>query len=324
MKLSVGLPTFASDTHRVSPARLNKYAQAAEDYGFAGGWVIDHILPTPTYASSLLDPLTTLSHVASKTETLPLGTSILILPLRNPVLVAKRVATLQHLSDGRLTLGLGTGYVEAEFAAAGIPANERSDRFLEGIELLRALLYEDSVTFDGKYYSVDEFTLEPSPRKPPRILAAGGGIDTPEGRIVRDSVTARVQHADGWIAPPRSPEILASDWAAFENFLESKARDPEAVDKVLLQYLHLVPGKADDQILRSQRNTYRGVLGPERTTDYALEQWLTGDVEDIRSTLRTYEQQGFKEVILHPMATDPSELLRQLRLYRDELLVTYP
>lgn len=324
MRLSVGLPTFASDTHRVPPGRLNKYANAAEDYGFAGGWVIDHILPTPTYASSLLDPLTTLAQVAGETETLPIGTSILILPLRNPVLVAKRAATLQHLSEGRLTIGLGTGYVEAEFDAVGVPAAERSERFLEGIKLLRALLHEDSVTFDGQYYSVDEFSLEPVPPRPPRILVAGGGIDTPNGRIVRDSVTARIQHADGWIAPPRTPEILASDWAAFEDFLESKDSKPEAVDKVLLQYLHLVPGEDDDQILRSQRNVYREVLGPERSTDYALEQWLTGNVEDIRSTLRTYEQQGFDEVILHPMVTEPSELLRQLRLYRDELLITYP
>lgn len=323
MKLGIGLPTFANETLRVPPAQLGRYANRAEEYGFAGAWLIDHLRPTPTYASSLLDPLTTLSFVAGQTETLPIGTSILILPLRHPVWVAKRAATLQHLSEGRLTLGLGTGYVQSEFDAVDVPAEERSARFLEGIELLRALFHEESVTFDGDYYSVDEFRLEPPTRRPPRLLAGGGGVDTPDGRVVRDSVTGRLRHADGWIAPPRTTDILASDWSAFETFLESKDRDPETVDKVLLQYLHLVPGEEPDQVLRTQRKVYRDVLGPDRTTEYAIEQWLTGTVDEIRSTLSSYEQQGFDEVILHPMARGSADLLRQLRLFRDELLGEY-
>lgn len=324
MQLSIGLPTFAAETHRVPSVRLGEYAEKAEDYGFGGAWLIDHLLPTPTYASSLLDPLTTLASIAGRTDTLPLGTSILILPLRHPVWVAKRAATLQHLSEGRLTLGLGAGYVEAEFDAVGVPTGERSARFREGIELLRALLNEDTVTFDGEFYAVDEFHLEPSTPLPPRILTGGGGVDTPDGRIVRDSVTARLRHADGWIAPPRETDILASDWAAFEGFLESQDRDPTAVDKVLLQYLHLVPGTEESQVRRAQRKVYRQVLGPDRPIEYALEQWLTGTVDEIRSTLETYESQGFDEVILHPMTTDPAGLERQLRLYRDELLTAYP
>ncbi len=323
MKLGIGLPTFANDTLRVPPAQLGQYANTAEEYGFAGTWLIDHLRPTPTYASSLLDPLTTLSFIAGQTETIPIGTSILILPLRHPVWVAKRAATLQHLSAGRLTLGLGTGYVQSEFDAVDVPAGERSARFLEAVELLRALFHEDSVTFNGDYYSVDEFRLEPPTRRPPRLLAGGGGVDTPDGRIVRDSVTSRLHHADGWIAPPRSTDILASDWEAFEAFLEGIDRDPDTVDKILLQYLHLVPGREPDQVLRTQRKTYREVLGPDRTAEYAVEQWLTGTVDEIRSTLATYERQGFDEVILHPMAQGAADLRRQLRLYRDELLCEY-
>ena len=324
MKLAIGLPSFAAETHRIPPAQLGTYAKTAEDYGFAGAWVIDHLLPTPTYASSLLDPLTTLAHVAGSTETLPLGTSILILPLLHPVLVAKRVATLQHLSGGRLSLGLGTGYVESEFDAVDVPSAERSDRFLEGIELLSALLDQRSVTFDGEFYSVDEFTLEPSMDRPPRLLAGGGGIDTRDGGVGRESVTARLRHADGWIAPPRAADILETDWAAFANSLDARDRDPDSVDKVLLQYLHLVPTGNGDHARREQEKVYDAVLGPDRSIDYAMENWMTGTADDVRATLETYETQNFDEVILHPMARTPADLLRQLRLYRDELLPVFP
>jgi len=324
MKLAIGLPSFAAESHRIPPAHLGTYARTAEDFGFSGAWLIDHLLPTPTYASSLLDPLTTLATVAGETETIPLGTSILILPLRHPVLVAKRAATLQHLSGGRLTLGLGTGYVESEFDAVDVPSEERSDRFLEGIELLGALLDQRTVTFDGDFYSVEEFTLEPSMDRPPRLLAGGGGIDTPDGRVVRESVTARLRYADGWIAPPRSTEILDADWAAFARSLDERDRDPASVDKVLLQYLHLVPTGNTEHALREQRKVYDAVLGPDRPIEYATENWLTGTADEVRATLETYETQDFDEVILHPMARTPADLLRQLRLYRDELLPVYP
>lgn len=328
MKLGIGLPSYASDSHRIPPDRLRRFARTAEDRGFAGAWLIEHLVQPPTYATSLLDPLTTLAHVAGATETIPIGTSVLLLPLRNVVMVAKRAATVQHLAGDRLTLGLGTGYVEEEFDAVGVPIDERSARFLEGIELLEALFEGRRVTFDGEFYGVSDFRLEPAVVSPPRLLAGGGGTDRPADdggteRVVRDSVTRRIDHADGWIAPPRPADALETDWAAFADRLEAQGRDPNAVDRVALQYVHLEPGDPD-QARRIQRREAGTFIGRERTVEEVEDAWLFGSVEEIRDRLQRYEAQGFDEVILHPTTRDPAELDRQLRLWDDHLRTAHP
>lgn len=323
MKLGVGLPSFASETHSIPPERFRRYARLAEEYEFAGAWLIEHMVKPPSYATSLLDPLTTLSVVAGETDTLPVGTSVLLLPLRNPVMVAKRAVTLQHLSSRRLTLGLGTGYVEAEFDAAGVAMDERSPRYLEGIELLWRLLNEDTVTFDGEFFSVDEFRLEPNVGQPPRILAGGGGVDTDDGRRVLDSVKRRLRYADGWIAAPRSTDILEDDWAEFATYLDSEGQDPDFFERVALQYLHLVPDDDSNRAERAQQRVYGEILGSDRSVSHAADNWLTGSVDEVTATVEEYDRQGFDQLILHPMTRDPGKLERQLRLYRDELLPSY-
>ena len=323
MQLGVGLPSFASETHAVPPDRFRRYARLAEAYQFAGAWLIEHLLEPPSYATSLLDPLTTLSVTAGETETIPVGTSVMLLPLRNPVLAAKRAVTLQHLTSRRLTLGMGTGYVEAEFDAVGVPMEERSPRYLEGIELMRRLFYQDEVTFEGEFFSVEGLSLEPDLGQPPRILAGGGGIDTDEGRRVRRSVKRRLNHADGWIAAPSPPDIVERDWERFSAYLDSQGTDPEAMDTVALQYLHLVPDEDPDAARNAQLNVYENVVGADRPVEHAAENWLTGTIDEVKSTLAEYDRIGFDEVILHPMTTQPAELDRQLGLYHRHLLPEY-
>lgn len=324
MKLSVGLPSFASDTHAIPPDRFRRYARLAEAHGFAGAWLIEHLLQPPTYATSLLDPLATLAVVAGETESLPVGTSVLLLPLRDPVMVAKRAVTIQHLTSRTLSLGLGTGYVAAEFEAVGVPMAERSPRFLEGIELLNRLFTEDTVTFNGEFYHVEDFRLEPTLGQPPRILAGGGGVDTDTGRQVVDSVRERLSHADGWIAPPRSLSVLESDWMDFSAYLEAEGRDPATADKVALQYLHLEPDDDPDRVRRVQHNVYRQFIGAGRSVDHATENWLSGTVDELHEQLAGYERLGFDELILHPASRNPDELDRQLQLWHEFLHIDYP
>lgn len=324
MQLGIGLPSFSSDTHALPPDRFRRYVRLADEYGFAGAWVIEHLGENPNYATSLLDPLVTLAYAAGETETLPVGTSVLLLPLRNPVLVAKRAATLQYLAGRRLTLGLGAGYVEAEFDAAGVPMAERSARYLEGIELVRELLTGKEVTFDGDFYSVENFRLEPTLGQPPRLLAGGSGTEGSDGRVVAEGVKSRFLHADGWIAPPRSLAAVASDWDTLAEFLRSRGRDPGSLDKVALQYLHLVPGDDETAVRREQRTVYGRIVGSERSVESAFDRWLSGTVDDVRETLAEYERLGFDEVILYPTSPIPHELDRQLRLFREYLLAEYP
>ena len=112
---------------------------------------------------------------------------------------------------------------------------------------------------------------------------------------------------------------MAGDWASFAGYLESRGRDPSAVEKVALQYLHLVPGEDESAVAREQRNAYRGMVGPARSAEYAMENWLSGTAEAVRGTLAAYEREGLDEVILYPVTPDPGSLERQLRRYRDLL-----
>lgn len=323
MQLGVGLPSFASETHAIPPDRFRRYARLAEEHEFAGAWLIEHLFEPPSYATSLLDPLTTLSVTAGETETIPVGTSVMLLPLRNPVLAAKRAVTLQHLTSRQLTLGMGTGYVEGEFEAVGVPMDERSARYLEGVELMRRLFDENEVTFEGEFFSVDGVSLEPDLGQPPRILAGGGGVDTEDGRRVLKSVKRRLDHADGWIAAPRTPSVLEQDWERFSAYLDAQGTDPGSMDKVALQYLHLVTDEDPETARQKQLQVYDNMVGADRTVEHAAENWLSGTIDEVQETLAEYDRLGFDEVILHPMTTQPADLDRQLRLYRRHLLSEY-
>jgi len=327
MRISVGLPTYAGDRHRLPVERLFNYAQRAEALEFSGLWTIEHLVEPPTYSTSWYDPLTALSAVSGETETIPVGTSILNLAIRNPVLVAQRAATVHHLSGQRLSLGLGTGYLESEFEAASVPFEERSERFLEALELLRRLLTEDTVTYDGEYYSVEEFSLEPSLDRPPALFSAGEGVGDGDSRRVRKSVTERLDAADGWFAPPRPIEHLRSDWEDFAAHIESTGRNPDDVRRLGFQYLHLVPNVDRSVATKKQSRTYRAYLGGT-SEDVAEKQnyrnaWLFGDVDDVTSHLDAYADAGFDEVMLHPACFEPSELDRQLRLWHNHILPLY-
>lgn len=314
MELGVAPPTFATDGWRLPASRLTGFARRAEEYGFAGVWVTEHLCRPPGRNYSRLSPFTTLSTLAGATERIPLGTAILILPLRNPVLAAERAATLQHLSEERMTLGLGLGWVDAEYEAVGIPFEERGPRFTEALALLRRLLTEETVTFDGEYYSVQEFRLEPDVQRPPRILVGGGGTERDGERYVPEPVKERIwRYADGWLAPPRSPELLQTDWTAIADYLDDAGRDPSTVERVCLNWLHLVPGADADLAREKQRRVYlrERAADPDRAAT-ALQNQLTGSVDDVRDTIEEYERQGFDQLILGPTTHDPDAVDRQL------------
>lgn len=320
MKLGVAVPSFASDTHKVPANRIKSFARRAENLGFAGAWVIEHIIPAPTYATSFLDPLTTLATVAGATERLPIGTSILILPMRNPVLVAKRAASIQHLSEGRLTLGLGQGYLKQEYDAVNEPFDERGPMYREELELLRRLFNEDKVSYDGDFYDVEDFRLEPKNPRPPRMLVAGVGVERDGRRFVPRAVKRRVLNADGWIFAPTPPDLLAQDWADIADYIDEKGRDPRRIDRVELNYLHLVPGVDRDVALEKQRKVLGEFFGPERDIEEVEDNYLTGTVEEIQEKIARYAELGIDEVILGPATNDPAELHRQLELWDKHLL----
>jgi probable F420-dependent oxidoreductase len=167
----------------LTPAVTRRLALRAEELGYSSWWAGEHVvLPSPRTADSpmdpkdpILDPLVHLSYVAACTETMELGTAIVILPQRNPVVLAKQVASLDVLSGGRLLLGVGAGYLEPEMTAVGVPLSERGGRTDEYLDAMTALWTQEAPSFHGRYVSFDKVDAYPRPDRPggPRIVIGG-------------------------------------------------------------------------------------------------------------------------------------------------------
>jgi probable F420-dependent oxidoreductase len=164
----------------VGPSATVRLARLAEELGYTSWWAGEHVvLPSPRTPQSpmaatdpILDPLVHLAYVAAVTTRLRLGTAIVILPQRNPLVLAKQVASLDTLSRGRLTLGVGAGYLEAEMTAVGVPMAGRGTRTDEYIDAMTSLWTDTAPAFTGKYVSFADVDAHPRPASP-RIVIGG-------------------------------------------------------------------------------------------------------------------------------------------------------
>jgi probable F420-dependent oxidoreductase len=202
MQLGIHLPHIG---RKAGPDSIRRAAIQAEELGFDDVWVSEHIIvpkdagypPSPNF----WDPVLTLTWAAAVTKRVRLGTSVLVLPMRHPLPLAKELATLQNLSEGRLILGAGVGWLEAEFDALGVPFKERGRRMDEGIAMMRAVWSQDPVTFEAKWIAakIDDMRAQPQPIAPIPIWIGGSS----------DAAVKRALRLDGWHGSRVSPEQAA-------------------------------------------------------------------------------------------------------------------
>lgn len=172
MDLQVVLP---NESPAMEPETLIGLGTAAEGLGYRAVWLPDHLLPPDAYGDvygGVYEPLVTLSHLAARTTTVRLGTSVLVLPMRSPFVVAKQVATVDRLSGGRITLGVGVGWDRTEFASVGADFPTRGSRTDEGIALLRHL-FRGGGPFSGRYYGFENGVFAPEPARDVPIMVGG-------------------------------------------------------------------------------------------------------------------------------------------------------
>jgi probable F420-dependent oxidoreductase len=199
MQLGIHLPHVG---RKAGPQAIRRAAEQAEALGFDDVWVSEHIIiprgaPYPPSAI-FLDPVLTLTWAAAYTSRVRLGTSVLVLPMRHPLPLAKELASLQNLSQGRLILGAGVGWMEAEFAALGAPFHERGRRMDEGIAMMRAVWTEDPVSFPSRSIpaEITEMRMLPHPCAPIPIWIGGSS----------DPAVRRATRNDGWHGSRTNPE----------------------------------------------------------------------------------------------------------------------
>jgi probable F420-dependent oxidoreductase len=195
----------------VTPDAIAAVARAAEDAGFESFWGGEHIaLPDPQAASSPMPPRTifvdlcaTMAFAAAHTSTLRFGTGIMILPLRNPVVLAKQLASVDVLSGGRLIFGVGLSNIEGEYKAVGMPFDDKGKRAEEAISLMKALWSMDRADFHGRFFSIEGVRAEPRPLQEPHPPIVFGGKST-----YAFSRTARL--GNGWFGYALDLEATAN------------------------------------------------------------------------------------------------------------------
>ncbi len=175
-RFGVFLPSYVWEGDGPERARgIKAFAREVEALGFDSLFITDHLLAAKRfYSVDWLEPLTTLAVAAGATEHVRLGTSILIMPLRNPVILAKELATLQFLSDNRVILGAGVGWNDVEYEAVGVHKSERGKRTDEMLDIMMPLLEGERVTYHGDFYDVDDVFIEPRTSQRPLLWIGGG------------------------------------------------------------------------------------------------------------------------------------------------------
>jgi len=230
MKLSVEFPSVS---YREGPDAVVRFARAVEQIGYDHIDVFDHVVmgfpmegraPGPYPATMpILEALTTLSYVAAVTSRISLGTEVLVLPQRQPTLVAKQVSTLDTLSGGRVRLGIGVGWQESEYEALGEDFHTRGARMDEAIHLLRACWGDAQVDFVGRHYRVVAMGMEPKPPQGRRLpIWIGGRSEAAYRRVGR--------LGDGWLAGGLTDaESVRSAIDSIRRHAEAAGRDPGTI-----------------------------------------------------------------------------------------------
>jgi probable F420-dependent oxidoreductase len=253
--------TYPITSHPYNPELVSgpgvaEVAAAAEAAGFHGLGFTDHPAPTQRWLEAgghdALDPFVALGFAAARTATLRLIPNIVVLPYRNPFLVAKAGATLDLLSGGRFTLAVGAGYLKAEFAALGVDFDARNDLLDEALDVIRAIWTTDDVTFEGRHFTARGITAHPRPASLPHPPIWIGGNT---GRARRRVAT----HGDGWCPFPApaglaktagttaidTMERLREGIDDLRRRFDEAGRDPSSIDISFSNFAGGRPGQPD-------------------------------------------------------------------------------
>ena len=242
MDWGIHLPHLGRQATRTA---LIEFSQQAEQLGFHSGWVSDHVAWPHDIGSQYpysddgsfappadmpwLDPIGTMFFVAACTETLKLGPTVMILGYRPPVLTAKAIASLDHLSGGRVILGVGVGWMREEFAVLGMPYDHRGKRADEQLELFQAFFTEARPSYSGAFYDVPEVGFEPKPVNGSVPIWVGGDSEAAFRRIAR--------FGDGLHAAFQPRETVQASWGRVREVVAEAGRDPASVRLSVRLYL---------------------------------------------------------------------------------------
>jgi probable F420-dependent oxidoreductase len=278
---------------------LVEYGVRMEELGFDSLWVWDHILLGVEPSFPILDSLTLLTAVAARTRSIKLGTGVLVLPLRNPVVLAKQLASMDQLSNGRLFLGMATGWYKREFDAVGVPFERRGKLMEENLDVLIRLWTEDMVEGQYSHHRLRNAVMLPKPVQKPRPpLLIGGYVD----RVLKRAAVA----GDGWLTYCYRPESFTRSWAKIRGFAEDAGKDPDSL--LNANQLPIMIGKS--------RTEVEGRMMEWLTTEWDYASWsestkesaIMGTVDECVGQLKAHLAVGVQKIIFVPYKYEMAQI----------------
>ena len=300
VRIGISLADIVSDAGAAD--ELLEFVDLCERWDIDSIWVSDRIV-SPKIT---LDPIVLMAYLASRMRNMKFGTSALVLPTRHPVVVAKQLATLDFLCKGRLLLVVGLGGDDSkDFAATGIPKEERGKRGDEAIVLMKKLWTEESVSFVGRFYSAQNLTVLPRPYQ-------AGGIPLWVGGRSKAALRRAGHLADGWLTANTSPPEVRAGIESIRRFAREAGREI-AED----HYGVLIPYCIASNEENALANTAPSV---SRRADIALHDYAAlGAPEEIRVKIQAYIDAGATKFVMRPCG--PRESLRaQVEILAKEVI----
>lgn len=270
MHFGVVLPHFRESA---SPEAISEVAIAAEQLGYDSVWVMDHVVvpdvpEAQQFTPLVYDPFLTLAYVAAQTTRIRLGTSVLIVPYRSPLLQAKLISTLDALCHGRLTVGVGVGWLPQEFEALNVPFRQRGALMDEYLEAMRDLWTSDGPTsFNGPTVRFENVSCEPKPfQRPYPPLWIGGGSEASLRRVAK--------FGSDWHPSSRHSETIVDKAKSLRHLAAAEGREPPGIK--MRTTLHLT----------------------SESKESAKQGHLIGTLENIRESIRSFATRGVDGFVL--------------------------
>ena len=279
----------------VDMEHVRNFAVRAEQLGYESLWLQERIIGDV----NILEPVTLLSYVAAITSELKLGTSVILLPLRNPIQLAKAYATLDVLSYGRAVMGvgLGGGHLGSHEDVFGYSRTGRVTRFTEAVQIIKLLWSEPRANFHGRYWNFDEVAMEPKPVQRPHLPIIFGGHH-------ENALKRAVKYADGWMgAGSSSSESFIRESARIRQMLDESKRDPTTFHFAKRVYLAVNSDKA-----RGERRIKDWFAKRYKNAELGPKVCIWGSAAECTEKIQDLVNAGAQQIVFNPMFEEMEHL----------------
>ena len=279
----------------VDMEHIRNFAIRAETLGYDSLWLQERVIGDFT----MLEPVTLLSYVAAITNKLRLGTSVILLPLRNPIQLAKAYSTLDVMSGGRAVMGvgLGGGHLGSHEDVFGYSREGRVTRFTEAVQVMKLLWTERTVSFEGRYWNFENISMEPKPVQKPHLPIIFGGHH-------ENALRRAVKYADGWMgAGSSSSASFRRESARIRGFLDEARRDPATFHFAKRVYLAVDNDKA-----RGERRIREWFSKRYKNADLGPKVSIWGSSAACTEEIQELVRAGAQQIVFNPMFDEMEHL----------------